>query len=394
MCRIMRTLIGAMLLLCAVNVNAQMDKQTIQWQGENREYYLFEPSSRQLGDSLAVLVFLHGFDGGIDSYCNSIDFQQAANQMGWIILLPQALEARVEFMGTSLSIGNAWNSGIAMSLMGNTIVPNSNVDDAGFLLALVDSVDAAYPIRSDSIFFAGFSMGAFMTYRMAIQHADRIAGAAAASGLIPICWADSVPARPLPILHIHGTDDQMIASDGTATPIPGMGQMTLGLSVDSTLSYWRHFDQCDATATITTYDNSVDDGLLFTLYTYGGGLENTQVAFLSVDGGGHQWYEEGHDVQYLTVIHDFFTGHNSYQHSGISNPYPNQRLICYPNPVSQSLVVDSPCSDKLYIYNAAGICVDILSLTEGNNTINTSTYPAGRYMLRTSLGMAAQIVVK
>jgi len=393
-----KTLLFSFALLlsaAAFTARSQNAKQTFLWQGEEREYYAYLPASYDgASDTLPVLVFLHGFDGGIDRYSGNIDFQQAADRFRWLIVLPQALEAHVEMMGMNMPVGNAWNSGIEMTLMGSTFSPNSEVDDAGFLLALVDSLGGRYNLDSDSLFFAGFSMGAFMTYRMGIEHAGRISGIAAASGLIPLCFADSVPARPLSVLHLHGTDDSMIAPDGTASPVPGMGQMTLGLSVDSTVAYWRRFDQCAPTAAVYTYADLVDDGLLFTQHLYDGGLDGTRVALVSVAGGGHEWYEEGHDVQYLTLLHDFFTGSQSYSFSGINSPTARLPLLCFPNPADRSITVNSPANARLYILDVNGRIQTWRRLAEGNNVIDISEIPAGFYFLRTSTGQSAPLIVK
>jgi len=374
---------------------AQPTKQTFHWQNEDREYYTFVPDSYDDGaDTLPVMVFLHGFDGGIDTYIADIDFQQAADRFHWMIVLPEALSASIEFMGMSVPAGKAWNSGIVMTVMGSSFSPNNDVDDAGFLLALVDSLGISYRLHPDSLFFAGFSMGAFMAHRMAIEHGDRINGVAAASGLIPLCFADSIPIHPISILHIHGTADNIIAPDGTASPIPGMGQMTLGLSVDSTVNYWRRHNHCDGTPTVATYADIEDDGLLFTLHTYANGTDSTRVALLSVDGGQHKWYEEGHDVQYLTAIHDFFTKSNSYSLLGIDLPKRHSSLSVFPNPADDSIVVDSPIPSHLFIHSVDGRTLAVHQLLTGRNMLDISSLHAGIYLLHSTSGQQATLIIR
>ena len=58
--------------------------------------------------------------------------------------------------------------------MWNAALMPSDIDDSGFLMALLDSLAVQYPVNQDSIFFTGFSMGGFMSHRMAIEHGDRI----------------------------------------------------------------------------------------------------------------------------------------------------------------------------------------------------------------------------
>jgi len=388
-----------LLILVFVTVGAKAQDQPVKhsllWQGEEREYYLYIPSSGiDDGDTLPVMIFLHGFDGGIDVYHRKIDFQAAADDFRWIIALPQALTATCELMGADIPVGKAWNSGVVMSLFGTSFSPNSDVDDAGFLMALGDTLMATHHSDPDSLFFVGFSMGSFMTYRMAIEYGERINGIAAASGLIPLCYADTVPAAPVNVLHIHGTDDTFISPDGTASPIPGMGRMALGLSVDSTVLYWRNVDQCGESAVARIYDNTVEDGLLFTLYTYSGGVGDTRVAFLSVDGGEHKWYEDGHDVQYMRVVHDFFTRNNSYTLGGIDRTMQSKVMKVYPNPAENSVVVVSACNDLLTVCRVDGHVVATLPLSMGDNLVDIGGYPAGLYILFTATGQTVSLLVK
>ena len=391
-----RTLsITTILLVSTMLSYAQQPKQSLQWQGENREFYTYIPSSYDSeNDRLPIMVFLHGFDGGIDTYNSSINFQQAADQFHWMIVLPQALTAHYQLGFVNIPTGSAWNSGIEMTIMGNPFVPNSDVDDSGFLLALVDSLGESYSLDTDSLFFTGFSMGAFMTHRMAIEHPDRINAIATASGLVPVCFAETTPSQHISVMHIHGNNDDVVHTDGTASPIPGMGEMTLGLSVENTIEYWRNANQCDIEAVTNNYADTENDGMLFTLNTYSSRNDDTRVAFLNVDGGEHKWYEEGHDIQYLTVIHDFFTRSNSYIFTGIGENDIQSTLRVYPNPAYSTVTIESPNSTQLFIHSADGRTIANQKITEGVNTIDISSYAAGVYLLRTSDGKTSTVVVK
>ena len=386
--------ITTILLFSTLLSYAQQPKQTLQWQGTNREYYTYVPTSYDSENGMPVMVFLHGFDGGIDSYNSSINFQQAADQFHWMIVLPQALTAHYQLGFVDIPTGSAWNSGIEMTIMGNPFVPNSDVDDSGFLLALVDSLGESYNLDTDSLFFTGFSMGAFMTHRMAIEHPDRINAVATASGLVPVCFADSTPSQHISVLHIHGNNDNVVHTDGTASPIPGMGEMTLGLSVENTIEYWRNANQCNLDAETITYADTENDGMMFSLNTYTSSTDDTRVAFLNVDGGEHKWYENGHDVQYLTVVHDFFTRSNSYIFTGIGETSIQATLTVYPSPANSAITIESANNTQLFIHSADGRVIATQSISEGANTIDISSYAAGIYLLRTTDGQVANVVVE
>ena len=281
-----------------------------------------------------------------------------------------------------------------MTIMGSPFVPNSDVDDSGFLLALVDEIGTTYNLNPDSLFFTGFSMGAFMTHRMAIEHPDRINAVATASGLVPVCFADSTPSQHISVLHIHGNNDNVVHTDGTASPIPGMGEMTLGLSVENTIEYWRNANQCNLDAGTITYADTENDGMMFSLNTYTSSTDDTRVAFLNVDGGEHKWYENGHDVQYLTVVHDFFTRSNSYIFTGIGETSIQATLTVYPSPANSAITIESANNTQLFIHSADGRVIATQSISEGANTIDISSYAAGIYLLRTTDGQVANVVVE
>ncbi len=149
------------LLLLTLPLMAQV--QTFEWQGKQRQYLIKSPAG-QTG-SLPVLYFLHGLGDNITRLDNEFHFQQIADRFGWIVVVPQALNE---------GYGTMWNAGLM----------NSGTDDAGFLLALLDTLAARGSANLDSVFFTGFSMGGFMTHRMAIEHGDRITACAPVSGLI------------------------------------------------------------------------------------------------------------------------------------------------------------------------------------------------------------------
>ena len=144
-----------------VNLSAQVQHFT--WQGVQRDYLVRIPANHV--GTLPVMFFLHGLGDNITRCDQEYNFQQMSDGFGWAIVVPQA---------RNLGMGNMWNVGMT----------NSNVDDAGFLLALLDSLTVQYQLNPDSVFFTGFSMGGFMTHRMAIEHGDRITACAPVSGLI------------------------------------------------------------------------------------------------------------------------------------------------------------------------------------------------------------------
>ena len=69
----------------------------------------------------------------------------------------------------------------------------SSVDDVAFLSAVLDAIEAQFTVDPRRIFLIGHSNGGFMSYRMACEHADRVAAIASLAGAT---WFDPLDCGP------------------------------------------------------------------------------------------------------------------------------------------------------------------------------------------------------
>ena len=116
-----------------------------------------------------------------------------------------------------------------------------NIDDAQYVRTVIDDVQANFNVNAARVFATGFSNGAMMSHRLACALSDRIAGIAAISGgsgqfdKSHTQYYACNPTRPIPVLHIHSTNDRNYPFNG------GMGE---GISatdfypVDATIADW------------------------------------------------------------------------------------------------------------------------------------------------------------
>ena len=304
------------ILLCG-NCFAQI--QNFEWQGVQRQYLVRTPENYE---SLPVMFYLHGLGDNITRLDNEFHFQQIAENFGWMVVIPQALNE---------GYGTMWNAGLTAS----------TTNDSGFLMALLDSLALQYPVNQDSIFFTGFSMGGFMSHRMAIEHGDRINAAAPVSGLITTYMANHTAVAPVRILDIHGTTDPVVGYDGGSEYFG----YQLGLSVENILNYWINANGCNNEPVIDTLPDTQNDGLRFVQYVYSG---NKELRHLKVIGGDHSWYRNAnqHDIDYMEYIHDFFTGKNTI--NKVTNPTTGSMNV-YPNPTNGQIKIEleSPSTIEL-----------------------------------------------
>ena len=315
-------LITVLTILLGGNCFAQI--QNFEWQNVQRQYLVRTPENYE---SLPVMFYLHGLGDNITRLDNEFHFQQIAENFGWIVVIPQALNE---------GYGTMWNAGLTAS----------TTNDSGFLMALLDSLATQYPVNQDSIFFTGFSMGGFMSHRMAIEYGDRINAAAPVSGLITTYMANHTAVAPVRILDIHGTTDPVVGYDGGSEYFG----YQLGLSVENILNYWINANGCTNEPIVDTLPDLQNDGLRFVEYVYPGTKE---LRHLKVIGGNHSWYRNAnqHDIDYMDYIHDFFTGKLSYDK--VDNPTTGS-LNIYPNPTNGQIKIELSSPTTVEVIDSQG----------------------------------------
>jgi polyhydroxybutyrate depolymerase len=281
-----------------------------------------------------------------------------ADTANFIVITPQAIGS---FLGT------AWNSGASMSGM----QLNETVNDLGFINALIDSVSAHYNIDQRRIYATGFSMGAFMCYRLACQLGNRIAAIAPVSGTMGtslICQ----PSRPIPICHFHGTADQTISYTANQ----------YGTNVDSTLKYWVNYNQCNTLPQIESMPDIATDGFTVEHYTYSNGNYGSTIEHYKVIGGGHQWiYTPVNDIDYTSLIWKFLSRYSNLQLKADQNVIPSIHI--FPNPTSSFINIENPENTKLIIklYSINGRVINEISASDFNIQLDIRKLATGLYFI-------------
>ncbi len=123
---------------------------------------------------------------------------------------------------------------------------DSNVDDASYILGLINEVSAEYSVDPKRIFLWGHSNGGFMSYRMACDYSETIAGIVSLAGATHFDPSDCGATEPVNILQIHGELDSTVPFAGDeqfqdGSQIPG---------VENTLTQWATLNGCSDTRTV------------------------------------------------------------------------------------------------------------------------------------------------
>ena len=370
-----------LLVALAFCLNAQTLK-TITWNGQERQYLEYVPSTYTEDHPTPILFMLHGLDDQINNFYNSTNITSIAEEKGWIVIFPQALEFNIDIPGIgSHNFGTCWNAGVTVTVtfqlygipFNYDITINSNIDDEGFLTATMDAVEAEYNIEQDSVFFAGFSLGGFMTHRMAIKHGDRINGIAAVSGVVGNDMQNLTPVANVNVLQVFGTDDEKITYDGAVIDLQTYGYHSTGLPAEATVDYWRNYNQCTESPIFEEYPDLMNDGLTFEMYSYLNGNNDARVNFLKVNHGLHRWYTGGlYDIDYNEEIFKFFT--NNLDVTDLTEQ-SKEMLSVYPNPAKDFIRINTQEEAQIYDLNGK-------TVLKGSERINVSSLPNGMYFIK------------
>ncbi len=271
-----------------VQVSGAWENHLVNVDGQGtRAYAVYIPETGGDAGALPAILSLHGGGG-------SPMMQAATSQL---VKLAHQQKTALAFLEGSGPI-QTFNAGACCGY-----AKDNAVDDVRYVNAVLDDMAVAGIVDMARVYATGFSNGGMMSHRLACAAADRIAGIAAVGGGSGEFDQDAnhyytcSPTRPLPVLHIHATNDRNYPYEGG----PGDGlSPTHYYSIDSTIADWRARNNVTAqateervTATTTCYHYAVAAQL---------SLPSARVTLCKVDpldvfdeeneivfGGGHSW---------------------------------------------------------------------------------------------------------
>jgi polyhydroxybutyrate depolymerase len=323
-----------LMLSIAQNLSAQWSNLSLTHGATTRSYRLYTPAIYNPSVPAAVVITLHGLGDNMNNF-SLIGMDAIADTANFFILVPQALPDPLA--------GNAWNSGAGIS----GFYPNSGVNDIGFLMALLDTVSTHFNINPAKIYACGFSMGGFMTQRLACEAHHRFAAFASVAGTRGSGISACNPGRAIPIAHFHGTADSTVFYAGN----------TFGNDAEDLVNFWVTHNQCPPTPIHTPIPDIANDGLTVDHYLYPNGQEGSSVEFFKINNAAHTWlFSPINDISYSLEIWKFFLKH-SHQNVAISNAdlLQSDALLVYPNPSGQAFKIANQQGARIRIYSLSGI---------------------------------------
>jgi len=212
-------------------------------------------------------------------------FNTLADRDGFIMVYPDGIELN-------------WNDG-RMDEESNDRAHRENIDDVGFISALIDYMIGDFNVDEKRVYVTGISNGAIMSYRLACELSPRITAIAPVDGSISsLMFPECHPSRAVSVLAINNLNDPLVPYEGGDINSK-IRRIKLGkvLSVDESIGFWVHHNECSTVPVVSEEpDKDPTDGTRVTRKHYTGGAEGTEVILYSIDGGGHTWPG---GVQYL-----------------------------------------------------------------------------------------------
>ncbi|MFH0909710.1 MAG: PHB depolymerase family esterase [bacterium] len=235
----------------------------------DRFYIIHVPYSYDKAKPTPLVINMHGGGGNPAQQQRDSGMDKVADENGFVVVYPAGSGKMKERFLT-------WNIG-----MSDTYATINNIDDIGFLRAVIKDVSGNYTIDKKRVYATGFSQGAMMCYKVACEMSDVFAAVAPVSGVMQVPRSDCKPARAMPIIHFHGLEDPNVAYKGGVGPkahdkVPRPG-------VQESIDFWLAQDGIDIKPVKQGRTGQAE------FKEYGPGKNGAQIILWTLDDGGHAW---------------------------------------------------------------------------------------------------------
>jgi polyhydroxybutyrate depolymerase len=282
----------------------RIERGELEHGGRARTWIAYVPEKRAARP--ALVIALHGSMGSGAQARETFgyDFDQLADHHGFIALYPQGYEGH-------------WND---CKVRGPYSAKRENIDDIGFLHALVERLVMDHDADPKRVYVTGVSNGGSMTLCLAFQTPEfaRAYAGVAASVPTPENMAITPKEEAVSVLLMNGTDDPINPWEGGDVVLwPVLANRGPVLSVQASIDYFRGLAGLEDAPQVTRFpDLDQGDGstVVRSLWSEPG---KHSVALYRISGGGHSvphpemhgWRLLGrsnHDIHAAHEIWEFF----------------------------------------------------------------------------------------
>lgn len=249
----------------------------------DRIYRVHVPTAYRPDRPLPAVLVFHGHGATAAGMESATGFSRLADREGFLAVYPQALP---DVHGWTF-----WDSAEQ---------GDYGIDDVQYVANVLDAVQRTWCVAPRQIYATGFSNGGGLVGLLACRLAGRIAAFAPVSGSFPDTPGGCHPARPVPILDIHGAADRTVPYDGTTHL---WNEVSLLPPIPVWLWGWAARDSCTSGPDVFLQS----DGVTGERWT--GCRGDATVVHYRLADGGHAWPVTIDGSAGSAVIWDFFAQH-------------------------------------------------------------------------------------
>lgn len=242
--------------------------------GLKRSYHLYVPARYDPKNHTPLVLALHGGGGTGKRMDKFTGLNTLGDHHGFIAIYPNAVEKH-------------WNDGRGLM---DYRSQRENIDDVGFISALIDTIASRYTVDRKRIYVTGASNGAMMSFRLACELTDKITAIAPVIGSLGENISKTcAPSRPIPVIIIGGTGDPLVPWNGGHVHLfrRKLGEV---LSFADTTRFWVAHNGCSPIPAISWLpDVDPEDGTRIRKKVYSQCNRGVKVVLYEILGGGHTW---------------------------------------------------------------------------------------------------------
>ena len=260
-------------MACAAVLFGNAMADNINVNGANRNMLVYAPSG--IEKDRPLIIQMHGYNQDAAYQKNAAKWESVADTGRFVVVFPNGENKSWDISGDK---------------------------DLNFIKAIINEMNNKYGIDKKRVYVSGFSMGGMMSYHVANKMGDMIAAIAPVSG----GGSPSSPKRAMPIMHTHGTSDDVVNYNSTV----------------NTLKSWVSAQKCSSSSQKIKPYPSTKSGSAASLEIWSGCTDNVEVRLLTIEGKGH-WYSMDEAVSVNTSVEIWnFVKNYSLDGSSITPPPP------------------------------------------------------------------------
>jgi len=251
--------------------------------------------------SLPLVIVLHGGGGNARNAAYMTGFSRKSDEEGFIVVYPNGTgKLKRDILLT-------WNAG---NCCGYAL--ENNIDDTGFIDALIERLERQLPINERQIFVTGISNGGMMSYRIGCELSGKIAAIAPVAGALNL--EECKPTHPVSVIIFHGTEDKHVLYKGGKPLRQADRNERIDRSVSYAVSFWVGHNKCSV-------NPKVDENGSIIKEAHGNCENGSDVVLYTIKGEGHTWPggkkggypgadESIGEISATDIMWDFFKNHS------------------------------------------------------------------------------------